>query len=110
MSTTSDGPEAPANEAPANEVPGDAWVSGDTDMDPATFRAAAHAVVDVMADYLERLESYPVLPPVEPGTLRPLFPAEPPERAEPLEAILADYRRLVEPNATQWQAPGFLAY
>src|SRR5207247_51454 len=83
-----------------------AWVSGDTDMDPATFRAAAHAVVDVMADYLERLERYPVLPPVEPGSLRPLFPSEPPEHAEPLEAILADYRRLVEPSATQGQAAG----
>ena len=105
MSTTPDGPEAPGDEAPR-----DAWVSGDTDMDPAAFRAAAHAVVNVMADYLERLESYPVLPPVEPGSLRPLFPSEPPEHAEPLEAILADYRRLVEPNATQWQAPGFLAY
>ena len=29
---------------------------------------------------------------------------------EPLEAILEDYVRLVEPNATQWQHPGFMAY
>ena len=42
--------------------------------------------------------------------LRPLFPATPPESPEPLEAILADYRRLVEPNVTHWQHPGFLAY
>src|SRR4029453_18859612 len=26
------------------------------------------------------------------------------------EAILADYSRLIEPNATHWQHPGFLAY
>jgi aromatic-L-amino-acid decarboxylase len=83
---------------------------GLTDMDPEVFRTAAHAVVDLMADYLGRLETYPVLPPIEPGSLRPLFPAAPPERAEPLEAILADYRALVEPNATHWQHPGFLAY
>ena len=38
------------------------------------------------------------------------FPASAPEDAEPLDAILADYRRLVEPNATAWQHPGFLAY
>jgi aromatic-L-amino-acid/L-tryptophan decarboxylase len=83
---------------------------GLTDMDPEAFREAAHAVVDLMADYLGRVETYPVLPPIEPGSLRPLFPASPPERAEPLEAILADYRSLIEPNATHWQHPGFFAY
>ncbi len=79
-------------------------------MDPEAFRAAAHAVVDAMADYLARLESYPVFPPIEPGSLAPLFPTEPPEAPETLEAILADYERLIEPNATHWQHPGFMAY
>jgi aromatic-L-amino-acid decarboxylase len=80
------------------------------DMDPAEFRAAAHAVVDVMADYLETVESRAVFPPIEPGSLGPLFPADAPEAPETIEAILADYRRLIEPNATHWQHPGFLAY
>src|SRR5262245_21282060 len=79
-------------------------------MSAEDFRAAAHAVVDLMADYLETLETRPVLPPIEPGSLRPLFPAAAPEDPEPLEAILADYRELVEPNATHWQHPGFMAY
>ncbi len=85
-------------------------LTGETDMDPEVFRAAAHAVVDLMADYLAGVEGYPVLPPIEPGTLRPLFPASPPEAPEPLASILADYRTLVEPNATHWQHPGFMAY
>jgi aromatic-L-amino-acid decarboxylase len=80
------------------------------DMDPVSFRAAAHAVVDVMADYLETVETRSVLPQIEPGSLRSLFPAAAPESPEPLEAILADYRRLIEPNATHWQHPGFFAY
>ena len=63
-----------------------------------------------MADYLETIEDRPVFPPVEPGSLRPLFPAAPPEAPESLAAILDDYHRLIEPNATQWQHPGFLAY
>jgi len=63
-----------------------------------------------MADYLETIEDRPVFPPVEPGTLRPLFPVAPPEAPEPLAAILDDYRRLIEPNATHWNHPGFLAY
>lgn len=79
-------------------------------MDAAAFRSAAHEVVDLMADYLETIEMRSVFPAIEPGTLRPLFPASPPESPEPIEAILADYRGLVEPNATHWQHPGFLAY
>jgi aromatic-L-amino-acid decarboxylase len=80
------------------------------DMGPAAFRAAAHAVADVMADYLEGIERRPVFPAIEPGSLRPLFPASAPEGPESIETILADYARLVEPNATHWQHPGFLAY
>jgi aromatic-L-amino-acid decarboxylase len=63
-----------------------------------------------MADYLETIEDRPVFPSIEPGSLRPLFPAAPPEAPEPLAAILHDYRHLIEPNATHWQHPGFLAY
>jgi aromatic-L-amino-acid decarboxylase len=80
------------------------------DMSSADFRAAAHAVADLMADYLETIETRDVFPSVEPGSLRPLFPVSAPEEPEALEAILDDYRRLVEPNATQWQHPGFMAY
>jgi aromatic-L-amino-acid decarboxylase len=79
-------------------------------MDPEAFRAAAHQVVDVMADYLAGVERYAVFPSIEPGSLRAHFPSSAPEQAEPIEAILADYTRLIEPNATHWQHPGFLAY
>ncbi len=84
--------------------------SGLTDMDPEAFRSAGHGVVDMIADYLASVEGFAVLPPVEPGSLRRLFPATPPEEPEPIDAILDDYRRLVEPNVTHWQHPGFFAY
>ncbi len=80
------------------------------DMDVEDFRAAAHAAVDIMADYLEGVADRPVMPQVEPGSLRSLFPAAPPEAPEPIETILDDYRRLFEPNVTHWQHPRFLAY
>ncbi|HEY3522945.1 MAG TPA: pyridoxal-dependent decarboxylase [Candidatus Limnocylindrales bacterium] len=80
------------------------------DMSPEAFRAAVHRTVDLIADYLERIESFPVFPPVEPGTIGPLFPPAAPEDGEPVEAILADYERLVVPNATHWQHPAFFAY
>jgi aromatic-L-amino-acid decarboxylase len=84
--------------------------SGLGDMDPVEFRAAAHRVADMVADYLERLESYPVLPSLEPGSVRAKLPAEPPGAPEPLDAILEDYLRLIEPNITHWQHPMFMAY
>ena len=73
--------------------------TGLTDMDPEAFRAAAHTVVDTIADYLTEVERRPVLPPVEPGFLRPHVPAAPPEDPEPLAAILADVGELVVPPA-----------
>jgi aromatic-L-amino-acid decarboxylase len=87
-----------------------AQVDGLTDMDPEAFRAAAHAVVDVMADYLAGLELRAVLPRVDPAALARALDAPPPQAPEPLDAILADYQRLVEPNATHWQHPGFFAF
>jgi aromatic-L-amino-acid decarboxylase len=85
-------------------------VDGLTDLDPEAFRAALHAVADVMADYAARIESFPVFPPIEPGSLAGLFPAAPPEGPAPIQQILDDYRTLVEPNATHWGHPGFMAY
>jgi aromatic-L-amino-acid decarboxylase len=84
--------------------------SGLNDMDPESFRAAAHDAVDIMADYLETVRDRDVMPNVEPGSLRPLFPVSPPESPEPIGTILDDYRRLFEPNVTHWQHPRFLAY
>ena len=79
-------------------------------MDPAAFRDAAHVVADLIADYVASVERYAVFPSIEPGDIRPLFPARPPDEAEAIDAILADYDRLIVPNATHWQHPGFMAY
>jgi aromatic-L-amino-acid decarboxylase len=87
-----------------------AQLEGREDMDPERFRLAAHAVVDAMADYLRTVEARPVLPAITPGSIRPLFPEAAPEVPEALGVILRDLDRLVVPNATHWQHPGFLAY
>jgi len=80
------------------------------DMAAPEFRAAAHRVADLAADYLDRLESYPVLPKVAPGATRSSLPESAPSGPEPLETILQDYRTLIEPHITHWQHPMFLAY
>ncbi len=80
------------------------------DMEPEEFRAAAKQVADRVADYLRDLESRDVLPQLEPGDIRKQLPEAPPDEPEPLESILDDYARIVEPNITHWQPPGFMAY
>jgi aromatic-L-amino-acid decarboxylase len=94
----------------ADEGPDEQQLAGLGDMDPEVFREVAHEVVDIMADYLAGVGDRPVMPLLEPGQLRPLFSAEPPEKPESMAAILSDYRRLIEPNVTHWQHPRFLAY
>ena len=64
----------------------------------------------MIADYLDHVEDFAVLPAVEPGSLRPLFPSAPPDEPEPLDAILGDVEALIEPNVTHWQHPGFFGW
>ena len=85
-------------------------LAGFGDMDPEAFRAAAHRVVDLMADYIEDIERHAVLPDVAPGSVAARLPAAPPETPESLDAILGDVVGLIEDNATAWQHPGFFAY
>jgi len=80
------------------------------DMDAEVFRLAAQEVAARVANYLERVETFRVLPDLQPGDIRRELPREPPARPEPLDAILDDYARLIEPNVTHWQHPGFMAY
>jgi aromatic-L-amino-acid decarboxylase len=74
------------------------------------LRTALHQVADLVADYLEQVGQYPVLAPTAPGDVLAALPPEPPDEAEPLERILADYKGLIEPNLTHWNHPGFMAY
>jgi aromatic-L-amino-acid decarboxylase len=80
------------------------------DMKPDEFRRAAHEAVDWVADYLERVESLPVLSSIEPGSVRASLPAHPPETGESWDDILADLDRVVLPGITHWQSPNFFAY
>jgi aromatic-L-amino-acid decarboxylase len=85
-------------------------LDGLTDLDPEAFRRVLHEVADLMADYYAGVEDRAVFPDIEPGSIVPLFPATAPEQPESLATILADYRRLIEPAATHWNHPGFMAY
>jgi aromatic-L-amino-acid/L-tryptophan decarboxylase len=79
-------------------------------MTPEEFRRYGRMVVDWIADYHEKIESYPVLSQVAPGEVRGQLPAAAPERGEPFEAVLADLDRVLMPGITHWQHPSFFGY
>ena len=79
-------------------------------MTPEEFRRYGHAVVDWIADYQSRVESFPVLSQMKPGQIRASLPANPPVEGEPFEALMKDVERLILPGVTHWQSPNFFAY
>ncbi|MGE5347487.1 MAG: pyridoxal-dependent decarboxylase, partial [Acidithiobacillales bacterium] len=80
------------------------------DFSPNEFHEMATAAVERLTRYFETLESRPVLARTKPGEVIAQLPASPPERPEPWEAIERDLDAIVEPNLTNWQHPGYLAY
>jgi len=79
-------------------------------MTPGEFRRAGRAVVDWIADYYERIESFPVLSQVQPGQIRASLPGAAPQQGEDFETILKDVEDLILPGVTHWQSPNFFAY
>jgi len=79
-------------------------------MSPEEFRRRGHAVVDWIADYHSRIESFPVLSQVQPGEIRSMLPANAPEQGEAFDKILSDIDRIVLPGITHWQSPKFFGY
>ena len=79
-------------------------------MTPDEFRRWGYAMVDWIADYQRRVESLPVVAPVQPGQVRASLPPEPPRQGEPFDAILADVDKLILPGITHWQSPNFFAF
>jgi aromatic-L-amino-acid decarboxylase len=79
-------------------------------MTPEDFRRHGYAVVDWIADYQRRVESFPVLSRAQPGQIRASLPPHAPATGEPFEAILGDLEGLILPGITHWQSPNFFAF
>src|SRR5215467_16328804 len=79
-------------------------------MSAEEFRKQGYAVIDWIADYYSRIESFPVLSRVKPGEIRASLPPAAPAKGESVEAILRDVDQLILPGITHWQSPNFYAY
>jgi aromatic-L-amino-acid decarboxylase len=108
--TTANRPKVGALPQTPGERLDEEQLNGLGDMGSEAFRAAAHRVVDLMADYIANVEQHAVFPSIAPGSVASSLSPTPPETPESLDAILADYLALIEPNGTHWQHPGFFAY
>ncbi|MCE5345984.1 MAG: aminotransferase class I/II-fold pyridoxal phosphate-dependent enzyme [Bacteroidales bacterium] len=74
------------------------------------FRKHAHELVEWMAGYMERVESYPVKSNVKPGDILKKLPETPPTDPEPFDAFMSDLDKIIMPGITHWQSPNFFAY
>ncbi|MEM6563116.1 MAG: pyridoxal-dependent decarboxylase [Pseudomonadota bacterium] len=67
-------------------------------------------ISDWAADYHKGLPDRPVRARTIPGEIAGQLPPTPPEQGEAMDAILADFERIVMPGITHWQHPRFFAY
>jgi aromatic-L-amino-acid/L-tryptophan decarboxylase len=83
-------------------------------LSPEEFRRLGYQMVDWIADYWARLESFPVRAAVAPGEVLAKLPEHPPEEGlgsdEGWEAVFRDLEQVVLPGITHWQSPSFFAY
>ena len=77
------------------------------DMSADEFRKYGREVVDWIADYFERIEEFPVLSQIEPGSLKQALPASAPEKGEDFGEVLKDVDKLLLPAVTHWNHPNF---
>ena len=83
---------------------------GLVDLPPEAFVRYGKQLVDWVGEYLANAEQYPVLSRVAPGEISAALPLAPPVAAETLDAIFADFERVIMPGITHWNHPGFFAY
>jgi aromatic-L-amino-acid decarboxylase len=80
---------------------------------PDEFRALGRKVVDQIADYMERVESLPVLSRAKPGQIAAALPEHPPERGlgpDGWDEVFGDLEQIILPGLTHWQSPHFFAF
>ncbi len=74
-------------------------------MTPEEFRAAAHELVDWIADRRAGIEELPVRPDVEPGDIVAALPGSPPTEPATPDEVRRDLEDVIAPGITEVQHP-----
>lgn len=77
---------------------------------PEDFEKWSRRAAEWGARYRATLDGRPVRARTPPGEIYGAVADRAPEAGEPLEAIFADFERIIEPGMTHWQHPRFFAY
>lgn len=80
------------------------------DMPVEEFRKYGYELIDWVANYLENVGSFPVLPNIKPGDIKSKLPKSAPKTGEAMNEIIADVDKIILPGTTHWQHPNFMAY
>jgi aromatic-L-amino-acid/L-tryptophan decarboxylase len=79
-------------------------------MDHEELNLWSKRAADWATEYHAGLRDRPVRAPLVPGAVAGQLPGAAPESPEPMEAIWADFERIVPGGMTHWQHPRFFAY
>ena len=77
------------------------------DMPQEDFRRHGYELIDWIAGYFERLESFPVISRNQPNDLKNALPESAPETGESFPQIFEDVENLILPAVTHWNHPNF---
>ncbi|MCS6873114.1 MAG: aminotransferase class V-fold PLP-dependent enzyme [Pyrinomonadaceae bacterium] len=77
------------------------------DIPSKEFRKHGYKIIDWIADYLEKIEQFPVLSQNKPGQLKDSLPQSAPEEGEDFNKIFSDFEKFILPAVTHWNHPNF---
>lgn len=80
------------------------------DMPSEEFKKYGYKLIDWVADYLDNIESNPVLAQVKPGYIKSQLPREAPANHESFDEMINDLNKIIMPGVTHWNHPNFMAY
>lgn len=80
------------------------------DMPIEEFRKSGYEFINWIADYLNNIESFPVLPQINYGEIKNEITSEPPIKGESTENFLKDVDKILMKGITHWNHPDFMAY
>lgn len=79
-------------------------------MDTQEFKRWGHFLVDMIADYYDNIENFPVKSQVKPGDIISKLSVSAPKESDDFKSIIDDFNNFIMPGITHWQSPHFHAY
>lgn len=80
------------------------------DMPKDEFTKYGYQLIDWIADYLQNVESYPVLPNIKPGDIKSELQEKAPITGDNFSDVINDLEKIIVPGINHWQHPNFMAY